>query len=110
MDKANKTRKIEEINAKLKEQYKDVADKTVEELGLSREIALEFYNKVITLLDKLGCSDKREKPISRKVLAAMGIPEDVANQFLRLCEYHGGICDCKLCMYAGELLDYNPDK
>ena len=108
MDKANKTRKIEEINAKLKEQYKDVADKTVEELGISKEIALEFYNKVLTLLDKLGCSDKREKPVSRKVLAAMGIPEDVANQFLRLCEYHGGICDCKLCMYAGEVLKYEP--
>lgn len=108
MDKANKTRKTEKINAKLKEQYKDVADKTVEELGLSREIVLEFYNKVLTLLDKLGCSDKREKPISRKVLAAMGIPEDVANQFLRLCEYHGGICDCKLCMYAGEVLKYEP--
>jgi len=86
----------------------DKANKTIEELGLSREIALEFYNKVITILDKLGCSGKREKPISRKVLAAMGIPEDVANQFLRLCEYHGGICDCKLCMYAGEVLKYEP--
>jgi len=108
MNKANKTKKIKEINANFKEQYKDVADKTVEELGLSKETAWDFYNKVLTLLDKLGCSDKREKPISRKVLDGMGIPEDVANQFLRLCEYHGGICDCKICMYAGEVLKDEP--
>lgn len=108
MTNSNKTKRAKEINAKFKEQYKDVANKTLEELGISKETALDFYNRVLTLLDKIGCTDKREKPISRKVLAAMGIPEEVANKFLRLCEYHGGVCDCKVCMYAGEVIEYEP--
>ncbi|MBN2466520.1 MAG: hypothetical protein JXD19_00075 [Deltaproteobacteria bacterium] len=107
-DESRKT-KAEKVLAAYKERYRDVADKTPQDLGLSPEVVLEFVNSVVTILDKKGCNDSREKPISRKVLETMGVPQDVADQFLRLCEYRGGICDCKLCIYIGEVIGHGPD-
>jgi hypothetical protein len=47
-----------------------------------------------------GCSGKTDRPISRKILASMGVSADHIEECLALFEEHGGYCDCEVMVNA----------
>jgi Protein of unknown function (DUF2695) len=61
----------------------------------------EFFDR-LDKFEGLGCSGKTDRPISRKILAGMGVSADQIEECMALFEEHGGYCDCEVVMNAQE--------
>ena len=49
-----------------------------------------------------NCKAGMDKTHAKSVLKKMGIPKEEADDFLSLCDEHGGHCDCEILMNAEE--------
>jgi hypothetical protein len=49
-----------------------------------------------------NCKAGMDKTHAKRILKNMGIPKWQADEFLDLCDEHGGHCDCEILMNAEE--------
>ena len=42
-------------------------------------------------------------PLSKEILSRMGVKQEVQDQFLKLCQHYGGLCDCEIVLNAASV-------
>lgn len=52
-----------------------------------------------------NCPNDPAKPLSRRILEGMGIPELEQEMLLGYVERHGGVCDCEIMLNAMDALE-----
>lgn len=50
------------------------------------------------------CGGGNEKSFAKKILTAMKITGRTQEEFLELCDKHGGYCDCEILFNAGKAI------
>ena len=78
------------------------------ELQMSSDEIYEFFNRLrgdegvgMRRLPRSGIKCGGDSyPLSKVILNQMGISQEVQDQFLRLCHYYGGHCDCEIIFNA----------
>jgi hypothetical protein len=81
------------------------------ELQMSSEEIGEFLNRLsgeegvgLKKLPRSGLKcGGQSYPLSKKILSKMGVKQEVQRQFLELCQYYGGFCDCEIVLNAASV-------